>query len=305
MTPPETHPRPAATSAPAATPPPGVTLRPGTRADAPAIVRLWAENDELDEGVLATDLVLDHLFGVARVVVAEADGTVVGFGATNRVGAITHLTDLFVDRERQGQGIGRILLAAAFGEARDRTTFASADPRALPAYVRAGMRPWWPNLYLEVGQPALDRLGPRPADAEVAALDDPAAAGAAGLALGDADRTADYDHWARRPGGFLFELRMDGRRAAVGAAAARLRAPGGQLLRLRIAPNEDPTGTVLAAIRFVGDSLGPPALALPGPHPALRPLLDAGARIVDRDTFMASDRDLVDPERLLPHPAYL
>jgi hypothetical protein len=42
-----------------------------------------------------------------------------------------------------------------------------------------------------------------------------------------------------------------------------------------------------------------------GPHPALRALLEAGVRIVDRDTFMASRPGLVDPERLLPHPAYL
>jgi GNAT superfamily N-acetyltransferase len=289
---------------PAPAPPPGVTLRPGVRADGPEVVRLWAENDELDEGVLATDLVLDHLFGVATVVVAEAAGEVVGFGATNRAGLITHLTDLFVDRDRQGQGIGRALLAAAFGDARDRTTFASADARALPAYVRAGMRPWWPSLYLEVGERAFERWGPPSPGVEVVTMD-AAAAGRAGQALGDADRTADLEHWARRPGGLLFELRLDGRPAAVGAAATRLRAPGGQLLRLRIAPDADPVAAVLATVGVVGERLGPPALALPGPHPALRPLLEAGARIMDRDTFMASDRDLVDPERLLPHPAYL
>lgn len=291
-------------SPPVPAPPPGVILRPGVRADGPAVVRLWAENDELDEGVLATDLVLDHLFGVATVVVAEAAGAVVGFGATNRAGPITHLTDLFVDRERQGQGIGRALLAAVFRDAGDRTTFASADPRALPAYVRAGMRPWWPSLYLQLDEPALARLGPLPAGADMAILD-PAVAGRAGQALGDADRTADYGHWARRPGGLLFELRLDGRPAAVGAAATRLRTSGGQLLRLRIASDADPVAAVLAALGVIGERLGPPALPLPGPHPALRPLLEAGARVVDRDTFMASDRELVDPERLLPHPAYL
>lgn len=291
-------------SPPVPAPPPGAILRPGVRADGPAVVRLWAENDELDEGVLATDLVLDHLFGVAAVVVAEAAGAVVGFGATNRAGPITHLTDLFVDRERQGQGIGRALLAAVFRDAGDRTTFASADPRALPAYVRAGMRPWWPSLYLQLDEPALARLGPLPAGADMAILD-PAVAGRAGQALGDADRTADYGHWARRPGGLLFELRLDGRPAAVGAAATRLRTSGGQLLRLRIASDADPVAAVLAALGVIGERLGPPALPLPGPHPALRPLLEAGARVVDRDTFMASDRELVDPERLLPHPAYL
>lgn len=289
---------------PVTAPPPGVTLRPGARADGAAVVRLWAENDELDGGALATDLVLDHLFGVATIVVAETGGAVVGFGATVGVGTITHLTDLFVDRERQGRGIGRALLAAVFGGARHRTTFASADPRALPAYVRAGMAPWWPNLHLAMDDRALGRLPASPA-AEWAALD-PVAAGRAGMALHDADRTADYDHWARRPGAMLFELRLAGRPAAVGAAAARIRGgPGAQLLRLRIAADADPVAAVLATLRAVNERLGPPALALPGPHPALRPLLDAGARIRDRDTFMASQPDLVDPARLLPHPAFL
>jgi hypothetical protein len=151
---------------------------------------------------------------------------------------------------------------------------------------------------------ALGRLA-TPAGAEMAVLE-AAAAGAAGAALGDTDRTADYDHWARRPGAMLFELRLGGRPAAVGAAATRIRGgSGAQMLRLRIAPDADPVATVLAALHAVHERLGPPALALPGPHPALRPLLEAGARITDRDTFMASSPGLVDPERLLPHPAYL
>jgi hypothetical protein len=42
-----------------------------------------------------------------------------------------------------------------------------------------------------------------------------------------------------------------------------------------------------------------------GPHPALRPLLEAGIRIVDRDQFLASDPELVDPTRLIPNPGML
>jgi GNAT superfamily N-acetyltransferase len=284
-------------------PPAGISLRFAARADGDAVIRLWAENDELDEGVIATDLVLDHLFGVANVLVAEAEGVIVGFASTVRAGPITHLTDLFVARERQGTGIGRALLAAAFGDAVDRTTFASADPRALPVYVRAGMRPWWSNLYLDLTGADPEDLRPPPG-VEMTLLD-AAAAGAAGVRLGDADRSPDFAHWERRPGGMLFELRIDGRPAAVGAAAERLRGDGAQLLQLRIAAGSEPAGAVLATIAAVRERLGPVALALPGPHPALRSLLEAGAQIKDRDTFMSSRPGLVDPERLLPHPAYL
>ena len=284
--------------------PRGVTLRPGVRGDGASIISLWAENDEIDEGVVATDLVLDHLFEATAVVVAEVAGDTVGFAAVARAGAVSHLTDLFVTRSRQGQGIGRALLAEVFGEAVDRTTFASADPRALPSYVRAGMRPWWPNLYLRPDAAAVRRLA-HPVDASLRELD-PIAAASAGVTIGDADRRVEYVHWARRPGGLAFEVRLEGRRAAVGAAAERLRGgPGAQLLRLAIAPDADPVAAVAAALQHLGERLGSPALAIPGPHPALRPLLEAGVRIIDRDTFMASRPDLVDPERLLPHPAYL
>jgi len=42
-----------------------------------------------------------------------------------------------------------------------------------------------------------------------------------------------------------------------------------------------------------------------GPSPALRPLLDLGFRIADRDQFMASEPGLIDPARLIPNPGML
>jgi hypothetical protein len=42
-----------------------------------------------------------------------------------------------------------------------------------------------------------------------------------------------------------------------------------------------------------------------GPNPALRPLLEHGFRIADRDQFMASDPDILDPARLIPNPGML
>lgn len=284
--------------------PGGVILRRGVRGDGASVISLWAKHDEIDEGAVATDVILDHLFDRAEVVIAEADGAVVGFGATIRVGTITHLTDLFVVRDRQGMGIGRALLRAAFGDAVDRTTFSSADPRALPLYVRAGMRPWWPNLYLEAAVESLTRLTGGRTRVEHALLD-AGEAGAAGRALGDADRGPDYAHWERRPGGFLFGLRVHGTPAAVGAAAERLRGDGARLLRLVVARDAQPVAAVLAMLQVVGERLGPVAFTLPGPHPALATLLEAGVRIRDRDTFMASCPGLVVPDRLLPHPAYL
>ena len=42
--------------------------------------------------------------------------------------------------------------------------------------------------------------------------------------------------------------------------------------------------------------------AVPGPHPALGPMLAVGFRIADRDTVMASRLDLFDLTRQVPSP---
>jgi GNAT superfamily N-acetyltransferase len=135
--------------------------RAATLDDVPAIRDLLAAHG--DDGPATTvDIVgpyLGHLIDHATVLVSERAGEILGFGAALNTGVSRHLADLFVRPEFLGQGIGRLLLAAVFGDAWPRTTFASADPRAVPLYVRAGMTPLWPCFYLEgvpEGLPAPD-----------------------------------------------------------------------------------------------------------------------------------------------------
>lgn len=278
-------------------------LRDGRPDDGPAILALWAANGE-SAGDLA-EPILGHLLRRTRIVVAEQDGAPVGFAAAFTVSSrLTHLADLFVLPAFQGRGIGAALLQAAFAGAGERTTFASADPRAMALYVRAGMRPWWSSMYLSGGPEALAALGPRP----TTVTGEPASAAVVGAAwreLGERDRTEDLELWCARPGGTAFLVRDDRSLAAAGIAADSRGGSGRVLLRLAIAPRADPAMAVVRALRFVARPGEPVELSLPGPHPALRPLLAAGFRIVDQDTFMASRPDLVDPERLLPHPEYL
>lgn len=44
---------------------------------------------------------------------------------------------------------------------------------------------------------------------------------------------------------------------------------------------------------------------IPAPHPPVPALLDQGMRILDWDTFCASEPDLIDPARLLPNAGLL
>jgi hypothetical protein len=66
--------------------------------------------------------------------------------------------------------------------------------------------------------------------------------------------------------------------------------------RVVVAAGADPVEVVLAVLG--SESEGRPlTTTLPGPHPALSRLLESGFRIVDTDTYMASEPDLVDPTR--------
>ena len=277
-------------------------IRTADLGDIPAIRSILAAHGN-DGPVVVADIVgpyVTHLLGRGRARVATVDGEVVGFGAGVDTGRSLHLADLFVAADRLGQGIGRPLLASVFEGTTDRTTFASEDERALPLYVRAGMIPLWPSLYVQGGADALPATGgsitcETAAESELAALE---------RAWTGFDRSADHHYWASMPEADAFVVRQDGQIAAFGYGRARQAAPIRVLDRLVIQPDADPVAVSIEAMRRAARG-GPFLVCLIGPHPALRPLLDAGLRIVDRDQFLASDPGLVDPVRLIPNPGML
>jgi GNAT superfamily N-acetyltransferase len=239
---------------------------------------------------------LAHLVSRGRVLLADRDGRVVAFGATIDSGRSTHLADLFVLPAEQGRGIGGRLLDALFAEVgreSARTTFASDDPRALPLYVRLGMRPLWPNLYLTGRAAGL----PRPAWGR--STKDITLDAMAELERGwtGVDRGPDLDYWASVPEPRPFAMVARGSPIAVGLLRRRMRAPGLWLDHVLVAPDTEPLAPLLAAFALGADSDGEIGGCVPGPSPVLAPLLAAGFRIFDHDTFMASEVDLVDPER--------
>jgi GNAT superfamily N-acetyltransferase len=247
------------------------------------------------------DPYLRHLITRGTTAVAEMDGAVIGFGAAVFTGRATHLADLFVLPANQSQGVGGRLLAAVFGDRFPRTTFSSDDPRALPLYVRAGMAPLWPSLYI-AGDPR--GLQPDPKSLEVAdsTLDDVA------LLEGEwagVDRTNDIEFWEKHIDPRAVVVVRAGRAVAVGLSRGRLNGFGRWIDRALVAPDEDPVAPLVALIRrgaAGGDLIG---ASVAGPSPLLPVLLAAGFRIRDQDTFMASDPRLIDPARILPNTGIL
>ncbi len=281
----------------------------------PGIVAVLVANDEPIADAGGGTSYIDGLLAEARVLVALADDDVVGFGATIQAGTPsgpdTHLADLFVRPSFHGRGVGHDLMGALFdGVVGDRSTFSSADPRALPLYTRFGMAPLWPNLYLG------GIVAERPTEG-------PFAAGGEGLSLATIEWTdvievtRQLTGWdvapatwmaAMRPGAKAFAVLDRGRPVAVGHSRDALRNAGGRWIGRLAAvddPSVDPVDVVVAVLLAEGVFERWVGLPLLGPHPALPVLLDAGLRIDERDTFHASRSDLVDPTRLVPDPATL
>ena len=268
-------------------------VRRARRGDIPGIVAVLAANDEsVGDADGPGSRYLEHVLRHGRAAVAERDGDVVGFGATVATPAGAFLTDLYVAPAEQGRGAGGALLDRVWPASGPRLTFSSDDPRALPLYVRGGMSAWWPLLYL-VRTDVRSTVDPSGWGVEVV---DGAAAARFERELAGSDRSRDWALWASRPGNRAFVVRQGRRTVAVGYA------DGSDLGRLVLARGAEPVEAVLATVALAPG--GPlKDLAIPGPHPAVRPLLELGWRIDARDTFMASEPDLLDPIRLLPDPS--
>ncbi|MER6946025.1 GNAT family N-acetyltransferase [Nonomuraea sp. NPDC000554] len=270
-------------------------VRAAAEDDMPA-VRAVAKRFGLLKGWPATRDFLDaeRTFGTL-LVAPSTDGQARGFGGTLRRGAITHLGDLFVLPEHQSSGVGRTVLAELLTGDGPKVTFASSDPRAMSLYIRYGLRPWCPLLYLTgpaAGLPAPPVREARPED--VAQLDARAAGGA---------RPDTLAWYASVPGvtpyatdqGYAFTRVTDGE-VLIGPA-------GGATPR-------DCAQAVLGALAAVGRATGADLtpsvarIAVPGVHLLVPTLIEAGWRISDMDTFMADQTALavIAPDRYIPHP---
>lgn len=249
-------------------------------------------------------------------VAEDETGRVIGFGATlgwdGPREPLTYLSDLFIAQDVQSQGVGQAILRELPLSEGPRCVNASADPRATALYVRWGMYPRWPSygLLIDAQRNAaglrtlpgadIEIVEADPADPELAVWDVRSFGYARpdDLAWLQAERGAQ-PLWFRRAG------------KTIGYGFAQRRAPS--LWR----PNSSiigPIGAdtpaeardcVCAATRWVGEH-GLARVVLPGPHPALPTLIEAGLHIVYNEMFLASPgAPLFDPTRYLPSGVFL
>jgi GNAT superfamily N-acetyltransferase len=228
----------------------------------------------------------DHLLAVGRLLVAVDGASVVGFAGLLDHGRCVALSDLFVHPSRQSQGIGGALLDAILPADRPRVTMASADPRAVASYARRGMRPQWPAYYL-----AAERERLRPASWPLVKVEE------IPFEQYDWDLPGDGLHYTRLHA-LILAVRQGERRLGTGLVMTgnpqRIFHPHSvELLESAATVEDDATDLVLGLVAHLLEQ-DPPRVVLqvPGPHPALPPLLERGFVITDADMACATDADL-------------
>jgi hypothetical protein len=212
---------------------------------------------------------------------------------------------MFVRSRWRSAGIGRALLEALTPPpAGAYCTAGSTDPRAQALYIRSGMRPTWPSIHLAapssrlrlpastveaIQAPRLDpeflrwdqRISRQERPADLAALG--ATLPAVPLWFTRAGKTIGYGYVQTSSEVVLAAPET----FAIGPLGAST--PG------------DALAATLAAFAWARDRSPRVRIALPGPHPAVGPLLEAGCRIAYVETFMSSSHEpLFDPELYCP-----
>jgi len=264
-------------------------LRPATSADVAGIARVAIDTDQAGEGAGADASYVHHLLTRGTVVVATTDDVVIGYAATVRIAEVDMLADLFISPDWQGKGMGGALLSKVWSDAPDRMTLSSTHPAALPLYVRFGMAPILPVLYVS-GEPFAysDGLTFETISAHEAAQ---AETDMTGL-----DRSNDYVYWAKRPRARCFVIRRGGALVGVGALGGDGVSYG---VSHCVSVSAGETTSVALTAAAALESRG--FICVPGPSPALPELLQRSWRIIDSDLFMGTRPDLIDPELLMPH----
>lgn len=270
-------------------------IRPADISDLDAVCDIATIVDPPHDGADLDTTYYRHLLQHGLVVVAGQSEIVVGYAAAIEVDGSQHVSDFFLHQDLRGHDIGRQLLEEvwkATGRSAPRQAFSSLDPAALAVYIRAGMRPRWPLLYLHGGSTGLPETHLRVTSAD---RDEAASCEAEWIGW---DRRDEYTYWGQHPEAQIFIVR-DGRGPVAVGCGVNSRVAS-TLGRLACVDPSVACEAVSAALRWIDDD--DVVVSVPGTNPVLRMLLDARWRIVGQHLYCASEPALIDPQRLLPHP---
>jgi GNAT superfamily N-acetyltransferase len=275
-----------------------ITIRTAVAADIPQIYDIWYADevgDDPDPPRRGAPTIIEHELATGELVVAERAGRLDGFATLIVRGGVAFLADCFVRADAQSAGVGRLLLGRLLPRVGQTCcTLSSKDHRALALYIRAGMRPQWPNFCL-LGHS--DKLGDLAGDIEVieGQAGDPALI-EWDAQIGGRRRPEDHAYWlgATRARPLWFRRRG----AVVGYGYAQTHSPESlwhpdaiTLGPIGAHSPEDALACTRAAARWAQPHADVLLITVPGPHPALAALLDAGFQITYVETFVSSSQE--------------
>lgn len=280
-------------------------IRDATDADIQSCNDVWVSTQSgLGDHPIPYQPLSAHELETGRLVVADDDGDVVGFGGTTTRSGVLYLVDLFVKPAEQSRGIGRQLMHALCGDHRGPLfTFASSDVRAQHLYEQYGMHAVEHYHYLDA---RTETLAAWATDVElmVAERDEVLAIDAA---ITRRDRAADIDY-AIELGARWYVARRGQLEVGVVAVVIPMRSnpwhPRGARLGPVMAHDATDVAPILAAALtlIAGSTYEPDFVStfVPSGLASLPALLAAGFEVIDTDLFMSSHPALIDRQRYLP-----
>ena len=241
-----------------------VVIRPAITDDHCRLNEIAVEGDATgDSNYLA------FVASTGRLLCAESDGVVVGFGGVLPIDGIAMVTDLFVARMARAMGVGSRLLTELLTGWSQRMTFSGQHPAALAAYRRAGMQPRHRMLYLQ------------------------------GRASGGGQRLLP-SIWPHGRDDLVGYFAQQGATVTANAVVA-IGATGVEVLRLDSANAVDQCRELLAAFE-AGTSV---RLYVPESHELAGWLLAHGFTVTDYDVLCTSERVALPTTLAIVHPGLL
>ena len=247
-----------------------IDFRPAAVEDLSDIHKVWWAADPFD--AFSFNPWFGHVLRTGSMMVAMAEGRLIGFAGVRRVGQTTVLSDCFVAPEHQARGVGRGLLSRLLPSEGPVMTLASQDPKARALYSRFGMIPQWDCHYVE-GHPARVQNG-RVLVSEVGTypVDD-----------------SDLPH-----------LRDDLRCRFVESGAGNAAVAADEIQSSILQATGDPVQELPALLGWMaGTGLEVAKLQISERHPLFPHLMESGFTVTDTDTLMAGWGAAVpDPTRI-------
>ena len=246
-----------------------------------------------------------HIYRTGTMYVAEEDQRVQAFAASTTRSGKTFLSHLYVHPDHQSAHLGKQLLPFVLPVNNERFTVSSTDMRALSLYIRLGMQPQWPNYLMGAPGPLAASSLQTEIECEEGRADDPQFVEWDSIASGRR-RPEEIAYWTSEQQAIPLWFRRKGKMVGYGYVSLNTSSFWASNVctigPIGVKQAEDAAACVMAALSWAAQhKVRMYRIDVPGPHPALAPLLNAGFHLFYTETFASSAHPpFFDPRGYIP-----